>query len=172
MEQFVTLLELTDIYMFEEIKDAVVCNLNKDKVLVIKKVSTLLEIQEIVYMLPKLKEQIRGRIANDANKAEVENLHLSKFLWDMYVIGLHQINNESEKFNEIEVAKLQRNRFVARKMIIEYSTNDELRTQFNQFVLPERTLNLLLDSYDNHTNTYNAAETEDLLSKIEEIMGR
>lgn len=170
MEQLAKLLELSDIHMFEELNGAFVCNLNQDKVLIIKKITMLEEVQELVYTLPRLKEKLRESIINIQNTAEVEDLHLSKFLWDMYVIGLHHIEHEEEKFNEIDVAKFQRNRFVARKIIIEYTDDEELKAHFDQLVLPERTLNKLLQSYVNQGSDYQPEEIEGLLSKINEIV--
>lgn len=170
MEHLRKLLELTDFHTFEELDDAFVCNLNQDKILIIKQVTTLQEVEELVYTLPQLKEKLRESINNAQNLEEVEDLNLSKFLWDMYVIGLHQVTQENNKFNEIDVAKLQRNRFVARKIIIEYKTEEELKKQFNQLVLPERTLNYLLKAYVNQEAEYQPKEIEELLKQIDEII--
>ncbi|OXM13300.1 hypothetical protein [Paenibacillus herberti] len=170
MEQLAKLLELNDIHMFEELNDAFVCNLNQDKVLIIKKITTLQEVQDLVYTLPRLKEKLREKIINIQNTEEVEDLNLSKFLWDMYVIGLHHIEQEEERFNEIDVAKFQRNRFVARKIIIEYINDEELMNQFNQIVLPERTLNKILETYVTQGFDYQPEEIEGLLLQIDEII--
>ncbi|MCY9694551.1 hypothetical protein [Paenibacillus alginolyticus] len=170
MEQLAKLLELSDIHMFEELNDTLVCNLNQDKVLIIKKITALDEVQELVYTLPRLKEKLRENIINTQNTAEVEDIHLSKFLWDMYVIGLHQIEYEEDRFNEVAVARFQRNRFVARKIIIEYMDNDELKTQFDQLVLPERSLNKLLAAYVNKESEYQSQEIDQLLLQIDEII--
>ncbi|WP_090738584.1 ABC-three component system middle component 1 [Paenibacillus sp. Mc5Re-14] len=169
MEHLAKLLLLKDIHIFEELRNSFVCNLNKDKVLVITKISSLEEVQELVYTLPSLREKLRKKIENIENTIEVADIYLSKFLWDMYVIGLHQIELDEEKFNEIEVAKLQRNRFVARKIIIEYENEEELKKKFDQLVLPERALNELLGTYVNEEFEYQAREIEELLTRVKEI---
>ena len=171
LEEFANILQLKECISLDEIKDTLVCNLNQDKILIIKKINKLDEIDELVYTLPQIKGRLQERMANKKNISEVKSsIPLSKFLWDLYIIGLHEYGSEQEKFNEFEVAKLQRNRFIARKIIIEYISQQELISQFNQLVQPERALDEILKSYVSHESDYSTEEIEILLRDINDIL--
>jgi hypothetical protein len=171
LEQIAVVLNLTDVQVIEGIEGVIVCNLNKDKILILKKIEALDEIDDLVYMMPSFKESLRTRINNEKNTAFVtESINLSKFLWDLYIIGLHEYSTDEEKFNEYEVAKLQRSRFVARKIIIEYKDDNDLIKQFDQLVLPERALDNVLQVYTNRGPEYNPEEVEELLRRINELI--
>jgi len=170
MERLITILQLSDVYSFEEINEAIVCNLNQDKVLIIKIINSLDEVNELATSLPSLKEKIRERMVNEKNMTGIkEDVRLSKFLWDMYIVGLHEYSCAEDKFNEFDVARFQRDRFVARKIIIEYTSDEDLLNQFNQLVLPERSLDEVLNSFTSQETEYGADELDAMLRHINDI---
>lgn len=170
LERLANLLQLNDIQVIAELQNVLISNFNKDKVLIIQEIKDIEELKDTVYKLPQLRELLSSRISNEENLFVVPELHLSKFLWDLYVIGLHMVENEEEKFDPFIVSKIQRNRFVARKIIIEYQTVEELTHKFNQLVLPERTLNQVLENYKHEQDPYEPSEIDKLLNHIEELL--
>ncbi|MDQ1233392.1 hypothetical protein QE450_000890 [Paenibacillus sp. SORGH_AS306] len=170
MENLEAILALKDVYKFEELKDAIVCNLNQDKIIIIVDIKTLEELMETVYLIPQLRTKIEKEMKNMDNKMQADDIHLSKFLWDIYVVGLHYIKSDEDKFNEVEIAKIHQNRFIARKIIIEYKEEEELKTQFDNLVVPERVLNTLLHNYSSDNEIYNKDEVNNLLIQIKDIL--
>lgn len=165
------LLEIKDFEIYEELMGAAVCNLNDDKILVIKEIAVLEQAEEITFLLPSVRTKIQEKIINERNKDDVgENFPLSKFLWDIYVIGLHDLSSGEERFEQIEVAKIQHNRFAARKIIIEFENYSELVSSFNQLVVPEKTLDQLLRGYNNTKAKVDYTEIEELLNLIDDLI--
>ncbi|WP_135557114.1 ABC-three component system middle component 1 [Paenibacillus cymbidii] len=169
-ERIAKLLELNDFQVMDELQNALISNFNNDKVLIIQEIVDVEELKDTVYKLPQLREKLSSKISNEENLFVVPELHLSKFLWDLYVIGLHLVQNEDDKFDPLIVSKIQRNRFVARKIIIEYQTTEDLIHKFNQLVLPERALNQVLENYKSEQVSYEPLEIDELLNTIEELL--
>ncbi|QNK88100.1 hypothetical protein H7992_23665 [Sporosarcina sp. resist] len=143
MEDILRSLELSNSLTFEDLPNCRICNLDKDKILIISCVEDLHEIQNIVNRLPGLRQKIMNEINNRKNieHVQTEKIPMSKFLWDMYIVVLHKINDIDSKFESAEIAEYERDRFVARKIIIEYEHISELQKKFNELLFPERILN-------------------------------
>lgn len=143
MDELIRGLGLANIIFFEELSNCRVCNLDKDKILIICEIERLQDLDSIITRLPGLRRKIMDNINNKNNKEFVQNekIPMSKFLWDMYVIGFHKVDSEGQVFNPASVSEYERDRFIARKIIIQYEHVEELKQKFNQLIFPERILN-------------------------------
>lgn len=153
MDRIMAELEISDFLTYEELPSCRICNLDKDKVLVICSITYLEQIDDIVTRLPSLRNKIMTQMNNPKNKEYVENekIPMSKFLWDMYVVALHQYKSEKELFRPADIAKYERDRFVARKIVIQYEHFEELKRKFIRLLFPERVLDgfSIIDNQDN-----------------------
>lgn len=143
MDELIIELGLANSLFFEELPYCRVCNLDKDKILIICEIEMLKDIDSVITRLPGLRKKMVENINNANNKEFVQNekIPMSKFLWDMYVIGIHKVNSEDQVFKSSSVSEYERDRFIARKIIIQYEHVDELKQKFDQLVFPERILN-------------------------------
>ncbi|MEC3469965.1 ABC-three component system middle component 1 [Bacillus tropicus] len=143
MEDIMKILGISNSLTYEEISNCKICNLDKDKILIICCIENLQDIDKIVNRLPSLRKKMVLEMNNPKNieKVEDEKIPISKFLWDMYVIALHSITDSNQPFKPVDIAKYERDRFVARKIIIQYEHDEELKDKFNQAIFPENILN-------------------------------
>lgn len=143
MDELIKELGLDNIIFFEELPKCRVCNIDKDKILIICEIEMLKELDSVITRLPGLRRKIMDNINNENNKEIVQNekIPMSKFLWDMYVIGLHKVSSEDQVFKPASVSEYERDRFIARKVIIQYEHVEELKQNFNRLIFPERILN-------------------------------
>lgn len=173
MDKLIQILGLSSSISFEELPNCIICNLDKDKILVICSVKALKDIDEVINRLPGLRKQLMEKINNENNKALVQNekIPMSKFLWDMYVIGLHKIESVDEIFKSVNVSEYERDRFIARKIIIQYEHLEELKRKFDHFVFPERILNsfTVIDEDDNEESV-NYESIQELIKRIDSVL--
>ncbi|WP_335869192.1 ABC-three component system middle component 1 [Bacillus sp. 2205SS5-2] len=114
-----------------------------------------------------------AEINNKNNIAFVQNekIPMSKFLWDMYVIGIHQVDAENKAFKSESISAYERDRFIARKIVIEYEHSDELKQKFDHYVFPERILNeFTFTDVDEDEETINYESIQALLENIEAVV--
>lgn len=175
MEDLLNDLGLSQGINFEELPNCTISNLDKDKILVICKIHSLKDIDIVINRLPGFRKQIMDQINNNNNKEFVqdEKIPMSKFLWDMYVIGLHQVEAKDKSFKATKIAEYERDRFIARKIIIQYEHFEELKQKFNHLVFPETVLNSfpVIDN-DEEDGIINFEEAQELLSSIESVIGK
>lgn len=70
--------------------------------------------------------------------------NLKSFLWDLYVIAIH--NCKENKLNNLEKLKIEKDRFVARKIIIEDGSEDLIKEKLINIINPlDEFEKLLLD---------------------------
>lgn len=152
LKELLQQLEIENYFYFEELRGAYVCNLNEDKILIIVKIDQLDEINELVNRIPSIRNKIIREINNEKNLEIVADnkIPMSKFLWDLYLIGLHEVINPESKFPLEMVSRYERDRFIARKIIIQYEHEQELIEDFRKVVFPHKILDRisLLDTYD------------------------
>ncbi|MTV49865.1 hypothetical protein GJ688_12870 [Heliobacillus mobilis] len=133
-----------------EEKDIIIASINKDRVFIILSINKPEELREISYYIPGLKKVILEKVnsKNNLELADERLIPISKILWDIYIIGVHKITSESASFNQSDISEIQRDRFVARKIIIQYNDNDELEKLLYNVICPEKKLNELIGSID------------------------
>ncbi|APH22402.1 hypothetical protein FDF15_06035 [Clostridium botulinum] len=118
---------------------------NKDKIIFITSINKLEEVDLLTIKLSELKNEIFKSLLNEdqlhyVNESgqvikEKKKMTMPAFLWDLYIVGLHNIkDNKSFKINEVE--RVKRDKFIARKIIIEYKDLKDLKTKFTENVFP------------------------------------
>lgn len=169
MEELLRLLEVESYQHFAELKGAYVCNLNEDKILIIIKIEQLDEINELVNRIPSVRNKIIREINNEKNLEYVEGnkIPMAKFLWDLYIIAMHKVINPESKFSSEILSRFERDRFIARKIIIQYEHEQELVDEFRRVVFPHKDLDRisLLGTYDNEPDI-NYENLEEFLSNV------
>jgi len=169
MDNLLRELGLPNFTTLEELPSCRICNLDEDKILIVTFIEELNEIPNIVHKLPSLRQTIMNRINNPKNKEHVQNdrIPMSKFLWDMYIVALHKIENNGSGFKLGEMAEYERDRFVARKIIIEFAHKSELQEKFNKLIFPERVLDRFpMNGYGDDEPEINYDSVEELLDNI------
>ncbi len=173
MDALIQRLGLSSIINFHELPNCRICNLDKDKILIICSITSLNDIDVVINRLPGLRKKIMAEINNKNNIAFVQNekIPMSKFLWDMYVIGIHQVDAENKAFKSESISAYERDRFIARKIVIEYEHSDELKQKFDHYVFPERILNeFTFTDVDEDEETINYESIQALLENIEAVV--
>ncbi|WP_090921916.1 hypothetical protein [Paenibacillus polysaccharolyticus] len=164
-------LGIKDFLLYEELPSCRIGNLDKDKILVICLIDELSQIDDIAKKLPSLRNKMMMRMNNPKNIEVVETkIPISKFLWDMYIVALHQYKDEKSCFKPAEIAKYERDRFIARKIIIQYEHMEELKRNFVELLFPERILDSfsVLESLDSEKIDFE--EIKELLQNIENVV--
>ena len=143
MKELLLNLGLSNYVTFEELPNCSVCNLDKDKILIICSLRELKEMDKITNRLPSLRKRMMQEINNQKNieLVQKEKIPMSNFLWDMYVVAIHKVDEENKVFKAADIATYERDRFIARKIIIQYEHIDELKLKFDQLIFPEKILN-------------------------------
>ncbi|MBW7476681.1 hypothetical protein K0T92_18340 [Paenibacillus oenotherae] len=126
--------------------DFSIINIRDDKLVFIVEILEINQLHDFVSLLPEAKEKLLTVVRNQSRNA-FTNVSLPAFLWDLYVVALHDIN-KSEPFDETEITMIERDRFVARKIIVEFSSQEEAIKLINQQLRPEKDLDILLAEYE------------------------
>jgi hypothetical protein len=138
-------------FRLENGADCYICNVDGDKIILLLEIDSLDTIKMVTHSIPELKELIYNATDNPHNKEAVdqERIPLAKFLWDLYVIGLHRISLERTPFDQLDISQLERDRYAARKLVIEYENDEELEGHLTRIIYPHRELDLYDDSGEN-----------------------
>lgn len=148
------------------LKDDVVgflTNVNKDKIVICVQINSVEELRNIANFIPQNTKQIAEVLTHKKDKDIVNNrIPISRFLWDLYLVGLHQMNSDSKSFNPVEISDIQRDRFVARKIIIEYSTDEELKERFKNTIFPHLELDNSLTKIEGNSHELLADMIKDI----------
>jgi hypothetical protein len=128
---------------------------NKDKIIFVSLISKLEEIDSLTIKLAELKNEISRNLSekeqityiNETGQVvkEKKKMTMPAFLWDLYLVGLHNTKHDKPfKLNEVESVK--RDKFIARKIIIEYNDIQDLKPKFMENVFPGIIIKEKLDS--------------------------
>lgn len=171
IEEVLNTLSINNALKFDEIPNCGIYNLEGDKILILASIKKTDELDYITNKIPNFRKKIMERMQNQKNKEEVENdkIPISKFLWDMYIIAFFKVI-KGEEINITEVSKYERDRFVARKIIIQYRDLSEIKYKFDKIIFPEYELNNFSELDQNiEGEEINYDNIRDLLKKIETI---
>jgi hypothetical protein len=153
MEELFNTLKIN--YKKVKLNDDITCyltNANKDKIIMCVEVKSIEELTTINNFIPQNSKKIAEILDHDRDKEIVDNkIPISRFLWDMYLVGFHKIS-ETGHFDPIKVSDIQRDRFVARKIIIEYTTDEELLEGFRKTIFPHTELDMCLKKIEKVNN--------------------
>ncbi|MGG1616513.1 hypothetical protein [Paenibacillus sp. NRS-1781] len=173
MDNIMNELGITDFLLYEEIPSCRICNLDKDKILVICLIDELAQIDDIAKKIPSLRNKIMMQMNNPKNIEVVETkIPISKFLWDMYIVALHQYKDEKNSFKPVEIAKYERDRFIARKIIIQFEHMEELKRKFVELLYPEQILDSFSFLENPESEEIDFEEIKVLLQNIEKVVNK
>ncbi|MGP4105491.1 hypothetical protein [Virgibacillus sp. L01] len=150
-----------------EFKECYLCTDNTDKVVIAFKMDTVDEMEEITLSIPVIKNYIEMMLDN-AGSDNSGNSELPRFLWDMYVVGFYDTNHNTSLEPEV-LAKVHRNKFIARKLIIQYEDFEDLKSQYMRAIEPHRYLNTLIN--DNNTEDPEEKSLKEIKSRFNYIKG-
>lgn len=138
-------------YNLVKLNDDITCyltNANKDKIIMCVEVNSIEELTNITNFIPQKSKEIAEILDYERDKQVVDNrIPISRFLWDMYLVGFHKIT-EMGPFDPVKVSDIQRDRFVARKIVIEYTTHEELLEEFRKTIFPHTELDMCLEKIE------------------------
>ncbi|MCA0992753.1 ABC-three component system middle component 1 [Guptibacillus hwajinpoensis] len=173
MDDLIKSLGLSNGINFQELPNCRICNLDKDKILIICSINKLKDIDTVINRLPGLRKKLMEQINNKSNRDLVHNekIPMSKFLWDLYVIGIHKVESEDKVFKSASISEYERDRFIARKIIIQYEHLDELKDKFNHLIFPERILNTFttMENEDDE-ESLDYESIKDLIKEIDTVI--
>ncbi|MDO3679731.1 ABC-three component system middle component 1 [Paenibacillus ehimensis] len=115
-----------------------------DKIVFFLPTDEISQVLDFVSIIPDVRERFFDLVHNK----EILHTHITlpAFLWDLYVVAVHD-NQQRPAFDEMAVNQLERDRFVARKIVIEYKSEDDLQHQIVHHLLPERELDAVLTEH-------------------------
>lgn len=138
--------------------DYSIINIGDDKLVFFVEIMDILQLHQFISLLPEAKEILLTIVRNQRPNA-FTNVKLPAFLWDLYVVALHDIN-KSERFHDIDITMIERDRFVARKIIVEFSSQEEAVSKINHQLRPEKELDILLAEYQQNQTWQDSLITE------------
>lgn len=161
-------------------KEKIYCFLaNRDKVVFIVDINDLSQIDHYTINLSEIRGEIFKKFSRDTDlyvnrNGEVvrnrERISMPALLWDLYVVGLHKYDNQGMlKFKIEDVEKVKRDRFIARKIIIEYKDEDELIQKFKEEILPNELLDdklvTIKEPIINENSLFDGVEALEIIDK-------
>jgi len=180
MKEIIEQLELPYIESRVSEFDYSIINIRDDKLVFFVEILDITQLHHFISLLPEAKETLLTIVRNQRPNA-FTSVTLPAFLWDLYVVALHDINI-SERFHDTDITMLERDRFVARKIIVEFSSQEEAVNKINQQLRPEKELDTLLAEYQQNqtwqgslvTQVYEAIEPDQEFTdqrNVEQIIG-
>ncbi|AOZ92272.1 ABC-three component system middle component 1 [Paenibacillus crassostreae] len=180
MKEIIEQLELPYIESRVSEFDYSIINIRDDKLVFFVEILDITQLHHFISLLPEAKETLLTIVRNQRPNA-FTSVTLPAFLWDLYVVALHDIN-KSERFDETDITMLERDKFVARKIIVEYTSQEEAVIKINQQLCPEKELDILLAEYQENqtwkesliTQVYESIEPDQEFTvqrNVEQIIG-
>lgn len=139
-----TILEKLDLPIFEMSLfgfEFVITSVRDDKIVFLLSCNNLERVWEFTNTIPDMKDEILKVVRN--TEAVQSRITIPAFLWDLYVVVLHDLT-DSPPFDELEINRIERDRFIARKIIIEYKDETDLLQKFIWNIRPEIELDRIL----------------------------
>ncbi|MDK8641691.1 ABC-three component system middle component 1 [Niallia taxi] len=141
-------------------------NFENDKLIIAFSTNRIDDIKVINNLIPKYKHNLEELITNPNNLKDVDNkkIPLSQFLWDLYLVCFYKNGPENGENIQQKISDYERDRYVARKIIIQYETIKNIKDQYERIVFPSKYLDEL-----NIGTKEEAVIEEQLLEKVKEI---
>lgn len=135
-----------------------------DKIIIIKLFEKGEDINTIIEDIAILSKQFKkGSIQGISDKDnEKDILELRKILWDIYIIGVHLVSDEEVNFKKEDISKIERNRLIARKIIIEDTDFENICTRILEILNPTEKLKSII-------NSNKGINEEELFNKLTEV---
>ncbi|MBV7271473.1 hypothetical protein I6U48_00875 [Clostridium sp. PL3] len=75
---------------------------------------------------------------------EKKILDLRAILWDVYIIGVHWLTDNKDKFKKEDVSRIERNRLIARKIILEDCNLKKISMKIQEILEPTKKLKSII----------------------------
>ncbi|MGH0601588.1 hypothetical protein [Bacillus mycoides] len=168
MEEILMYLGVSD-YVEKKFTEEIKCyiyNFENDKLIIAFNTNKIDSIKIINNLIPKFKSSIQELIKNPINIKDVDskNIPLSQFLWDLYLVCFYKIGPDTGEMIEQKISDYERDRYVARKIIIKYKEKKDIKEQYEKILFP----NNYIDKFEFGNQDEDYIE-DNLLSRINEI---
>lgn len=147
MDKILNYLGVSD-YIEFDFTEEITCyiyNFENDKLIIAFNTDKIDNIKTINNLIPKFKTKLQEFIKNPNNimAADNKNIPLSQFLWDLYLVCFYELGPETGEKFEQKISDYERDRYVARKIIIKYREISEIKKQYEKIVFPNNYLDRL-----------------------------
>lgn len=124
----------------EEAKLSYLVKNSKDRVIIIVEIEEVEELLAYTKKLPQSGDTIRTfmKEIGDDNVVGEQKITLAQYLWDLYIVGVY--SNKEKKLDPVKVSQIERDRFIARKLFVEYCDEQELLAQLYEIIYPHKAL--------------------------------
>lgn len=108
----------------------------RDKIMICVEIESVEQLTDIMYALPGKVNEIKQFFLELEEKHPKigGDIQLAQYLWDLYLIGVYKCDGQS--LDSVKVAQIERDRFVARKIVLQYTTEKELYDKLEAVILP------------------------------------
>ena len=123
-----------------------------DKIVILKLFKNDEKIDSIIEDAAILSEKLNSeefiKLYNISSDKDNENkiLDLRMILWDVYIIGVHWLSASMSKFKKEDISRIQRNRLIARKIILEDCCLKKISIQIQEILKPTKQLKSIIDN--------------------------
>lgn len=121
-----------------------------DKIVILKLFESDEEIDSIVEDASMLSGKLNSEdfinlysISSDKDN-EKKILDLRAILWDVYIIGVHWLTDNKNKFKKEDISRIERNRLIARKIILEDCNLKKISMKIQEILEPTKKLKLII----------------------------
>ncbi|PJI06544.1 MULTISPECIES: hypothetical protein [Clostridium] len=78
---------------------------------------------------------------NDKDKKNIfSDINLMAILWELYIVGIHLLDDKNTKYRQEEISKVEKDKFIARKIIIENSDKTKIIQELIDILEPSKKL--------------------------------
>jgi len=137
----------------------------KDKIVICVEIESIEQLTDIMYALPGKVNEIKQLFQELEEKhPKIGEIKLAQYLWDLYLIGVYKHNNQP--LDSVKVAQIERDRFVARKIVLQYTTEKDLYDKLEAVILPHYMLDIQIQKLG-ETATLNLEEVAKNIDHID-----
>lgn len=113
----------------------------KDKIMICVEIESIEQLTDIMYTLPNKVDEIKQFFKElEENHPKIGKVQLAQYLWDLYLVGVYKC--DSQPLDQVKVAQIERDRFVARKIVLQYTTEKDLYDKLEAIILPHYMLDM------------------------------
>ncbi|WP_027635357.1 hypothetical protein [Clostridium butyricum] len=135
-------IENKDLYLVSVPDKIVILKLYKEN----EKIDTIIQDAAILSEKINSDEFIKLYSIGSYKDNEKNKLDLRMILWDVYIIGIHWLTDSESKFLKEDISRIQRNRLIARKIILEDCNLKKISIKIQEILKPTIQLKSIIDN--------------------------
>ncbi|AWI06338.1 ABC-three component system middle component 1 [Clostridium drakei] len=85
-------------------------------------------------------EKIKKNLSLKDKEKIFNKLNLISILWDLYIVGIHFLDNTNENYNQEQISRIERDKFVARKIVVEDTNKESIVNNLIDIFQPSKRL--------------------------------